>query len=102
MDKLLSMLGLARRAGKVEPGFDAAVSAARGRKAAVLLCAQDMSEKTVKNLRYEGDRAGIEELGHACGLRAGVIAVTDQGFAKAIKGLVEAVTEDKEEQAHDD
>ena len=111
MDKLLSMLGLARRAGKIEPGVDAAVSAARGRKAAVLLCAQDMSEKTVKNLRYEGDRAGIETLGlpfgmeelsHACGLRAGVMAVTDQGFAKAIKGLVEAVTEDKEEQAHDD
>ena len=45
MDKLLSMLGLARRAGKIEPGFDAAVSAARGRKAAVLLCAQDMSER---------------------------------------------------------
>ena len=62
MDKLLSMLGLARRAGKIEPGFDAAVSAARGRKAAVLLCAQDMSEKTVKNLRYEGDRAGVLEL----------------------------------------
>ena len=44
----------------------------------------------------------MEELGHACGLRAGVMAVTDQGFAKAIKGLVEAVTEDQEEQAHDD
>ena len=111
MDKLLSMLGLARRAGKIEPGFDAAVSAARGRKAAVLLCAQDMSEKTVKNLRYEGDRAGaatlrlsvgMEELGRACGARAGVLAVTDKGFAKAIKGLAEAATEDKEEHAHDD
>ena len=43
MDKLLSLLGLARRAGKIEPGFDAAVSAARGHKAALLLAARDIS-----------------------------------------------------------
>lgn len=111
MDKLLSLLGLARRAGKIEPGYDAAVSAARGGKAALLLAAGDISEKTVKNLRYEGDRAGVatlrvsagmEELGRACGMRAGVLAITDKGFAKAVKGLAEGVTEDKEERAHDD
>ena len=39
MDKLLSLLGLARRAGKVEPGFDAAVGAARSGKACLLLAA---------------------------------------------------------------
>ena len=107
MDKLLSLLGLARRAGKIEPGFDAAVSAARGHKAALLLAARDIS----KNLRYEGDRAGVptlrgdfgmEELGRACGMRAGVLAITDKGFAKAVKELAEAVTEEKEEHAHDD
>ena len=101
MDKLLSLLGLARRAGKVEPGFDAAVGAARSGKAYLLLAAGDISEKTVKNLRYEGDRAGAATL-RACGARAGVLAVTDKGFAKAIKGLAEAATEDKEEHAHDD
>lgn len=111
MDKLLSLLGLARRAGKLEPGFDAAVTAARGRKAALLVAARDISEKTVKNLRYEGDRVGIatlrlpcgmEELSHACGLRAGVLAVTDPGFAKAVRGLVAPKEEEKEENAHDD
>ena len=30
-ERLLSLLGLARRAGKVEPGFDAATTAARER-----------------------------------------------------------------------
>ena len=83
-NKLLSLLGLARRAGKVEPGFDAAVGAAQSGKAALLLAAGDISEKTVKNLRYEGDRAGIptlrvssgmEALGQACGMRAGVLAL---------------------------
>ena len=110
-DKLLSLLGLARRAGKIEPGFDGAVSAARGHKAALLLAARDISEKTLKNLRYEGDRAGIptvrtkasmEELCRACGMRAGVLALTDAGFAKAVAGLTEAVKEEKEERAHDD
>lgn len=110
-DKLLSLLGLARRAGKIEPGFDAAVTAARSGKACLLVVARDISEKTVKNLRYEGDRAGVptlrvtasmEELGRACGVRAGVLAVTDKGFSKAVKGLGEAVTDEKEEHANDD
>lgn len=102
-DKALSLLGLARRAGKIEAGFDAAVSAARGKKAKLLLAAEDVSEKTVKNLKYEGDRAGIptvrvkagmEETGNACGVRAGVLAVTEQGFATA---LLKVLEQEKEE-----
>ena len=58
--KLLSMLGLARRAGKLESGFDAAVIAAR-----------------------EG--------------KAGVHALTDRGFAKAVLSMVEDGKREKEE-----
>ena len=111
MDKLLSLLGLARRAGKVEPGFDAAVNAARSGRAALLLAAGDISEKTVKNLRYEGDRAGVptlrvaqgmEELGRACGTRAGVLAIVDRGFGRVVEKLARAPLDEKEEQAYDD
>ena len=107
-NRLLSMLGLARRAGKLEAGFDAAAIAARGKKAAALLAARDVSDKTYKNLRYEAERAGIpaarieagmEELGRACGLKAGVLAVTDEGFAKAILGMTEVVKQEKEDHA---
>ena len=110
-DKLLSLLGLAKRAGKLEPGFDAAVAAVRSGKASLLVAARDISEKTVKNLRYEGDRAGVptlriqagmEEVGQACGVRAGVLAVTDEGFSKAVQNLENAVTDEKEEHANDD
>ena len=110
-DKLLSLLGLAKRAGKLEPGFDGAVAAVRSGKASLLLAAGDISEKTVKNLRYEGDRAGVptlriqagmEEVGRACGVRAGVLAVTDKGFSKAVQNLENAVTDEKEEHANDD
>lgn len=110
-DKLLSLLGLAKRAGKLEPGFDAAVAAVRSGKASLLVAARDISEKTVKNLRYEGDRAGVptlriqagmEEVSRACGVRAGVLAVTDEGFSKAVQNLENAVTDEKEEHANDD
>ena len=106
MDKLLSLLGLARRAGKIEPGFDAAATAAKSGKAALLLAARDISEKTVKNLRYEGDRAGIPTLRVSAGMeelvRAGVLALTDPGFARAVQKLAGAPSEEKEEHAHDD
>ena len=100
MDKLLSLLGLARRAGKIEPGFDAAATAAKSGKAALLLAARDISEKTVKNLRYEGDRAGIPTLRVSAGMeelpglrRAGRGAGLDrsrlrQGYAKAGGGPI--------------
>lgn len=94
MDKLLSLLGLCRRAGRLEAGFIACQEAARTGKAALLAAASDVSEKTCKNLRYEAERAGIpmvrlgadmQSLGHACGVRAGVVAVTDEGFAQAVQ-----------------
>lgn len=93
-NKLLSLLGLCRRAGRLEAGFDACQKAARSGRAALLAAAGDISEKTYKNLRYEAQRAGIpavrleasiEELGHACGVRAGVAAVCDKGFAAAVQ-----------------
>ena len=93
MDKVLNLLGLCRRAGRLEAGFDVCREAARDGKAALLLAASDVSEKTFKNLRYEAQRAGIgavrlragmEELGRACHIKAGVVAVNDTGFAGAI------------------
>lgn len=113
-DEILSLLGLARRAGKVEAGFKAAAGSAREKKAWLLLATRDISEKTFKNLKYEGDRvqiptvrleASIDEAGKACGVKAGVLAVTDRGFAKAIltkltlPGKPEHRAEEKEERS---
>ncbi len=110
--KALSLLGLARRAGKLELGFEAAAAAARSGKALLLLAAKDISEKTFKNLCYEGNRAGIpvfrlgsdmEETGHACGMkRAGVLAVTEQGLAQALQNAMEQEPQEKEERSYDD
>lgn len=98
-DKLLSMLGMARRAGKLQAGFDLVVETVKAGKADLVLAAADISEKTFKNLKYEAEKqqvksvrihAPMEELGKACGIKAGVIVITDGGFAKAIVKLTEA------------
>lgn len=108
MDKLLSLLGLARRAGRLEAGFDACRAAAREGRSALLAAAADVSPKTYKNLEYEARRAGIEavrvpagmfELGKACGVRAGVVSVNDKGFAAALRKEMERTERMKEESA---
>lgn len=107
-NNLLSMLGLARRAGKLEAGFDASKASARGGKAALLAAAKDISDKTWKNLLYEAERAGIqairleagmEELGRACGVEAGVFAITDRKFSESVRVQAIAAKNEKEEEA---
>lgn len=103
VDKALSLLGLCRRAGKLLAGFDLCTGSAREGQARLLLAARDVSPKTYKNLCYEAGRAGIPAarieapmaaVGKACGVRAGVLAVTDEGFASALLGLEEAVKQE--------
>lgn len=94
--KLLSLLGLMRKAGKLIYGFDSAVEALKNKKAVCLLYASDVSEKTEKNLKYEAQKYGkdilklevtIEEAGSAIGKKAGVFALCDEGFMKALVEL---------------
>lgn len=108
MDKVLSLLGLARKAGRLSAGFDLSAQAAREGRAALLAAAADVSPKTYKNLCYEADRAGIpavrleadmRELSRACGVKAGVLAVTDQGFAQAALKELDYAKRKKEEEA---
>ena len=92
-DKLLSMLGMAKKAGKLTEGYDLTAEALHSGKASLAVAAEDVSEKTFKNLKYEADKAGIpvarlqismKELGAACKTRAGVMALSDKGFAQAV------------------
>ena len=51
MNRALSALGLARRAGKLNWGFDTAVEAMRSGACGVVILAADLSDKTKKNVR---------------------------------------------------
>lgn len=93
-EKALGLLGLARRAGVLEIGFDAACSALKSGKAALAVTASDISPKTAKECRFAAGDAGriqplpFDKSALAAAIGAhrpvGVAAVCDKGFAKAL------------------
>ena len=99
MDKLLSMVGLAYKAGKIKAGTDSVIDSVRSaRPPCLVIVAYDVSENAYKKIRdgctYHGVQyiqinENMSELGNISGGRSGVAcaAVLDKGFADRIKEL---------------
>lgn len=98
MTDRLATIGLCRRAGKLVMGFDAVIAEikAPNKKAAGVILASDLSEKTKKEVRFECGRADVtvteipetlDELKRITGKRAGVIAVLDDGLYGSITNI---------------
>lgn len=97
--RILSLLGLARRAGKLAAGFDAAADRLKDNTARLVVLASDTSDKTAKSIEFLAQDAGLpvirightmEEAGNAVGRgKTGVLALTDSGFAKKLRALSE-------------
>ncbi len=93
-DKVLSLLGIAQKAGRVVSGEFSVEKAVKEGKACLVLVAKDASDNTKKMFRnmcsyYEVPvyvHSEKETLGHCIGkqFRAS-LAVTDVGFANALK-----------------
>lgn len=101
--KVLSMLGMARRAGKLQAGFERCEAAVKSGRAALTLACSDISHKTQKELSFVCDKyrvtfistdLTIAELSDAIGVRAGLAAICDNGFAKRLTSLLTAKRED--------
>ena len=95
-DRLMNLLGLARKAGKLELGGEAVKQAVRRRRAKLVLMSADLSENTAGAVAREAEKygvrtaalpAGMDAVQAAVGKRAGAIAVTDSGFAQALLKL---------------
>jgi len=95
-DPLLSLLGIARRAGKLSLGSDAAQEAALGGKCPLILFSEDLSPRTIRKVAAAAAKGktqtaalhvGMDAIGMAIGKRTGVIAVNDIGFAKKLLAL---------------
>lgn len=93
-DRVLSMIGLAKKAGKVAVGSFLAEKAVRDGNAYLLVVSEDAAQNIKKKFTnssayYEIDymEYGTKEtLGHFTGYdNIAVVAVTDAGFAKAIE-----------------
>ena len=64
MNRALSALGLARRAGKLNWGFDTAVEAMRSGACGVVILAADLSDKTKKNVRFEAEKYHVSAVSY--------------------------------------
>ena len=95
-NRLLSFLGLARKAGRLSMGLVSSVEMMEKGKAELLILSRDISENSAsKALR--GANANhipvlvlnctMEEVGQKLGKKAGIITVNDKGFAKRIAEL---------------
>lgn len=106
-NKTLSMLGMARRAGKLSMGHDMAEKSLKAHKAKMVLICSDASkrlvsefERTLENFRLDiplivADIT-INEIHFAVGYKAGVMTVDDVNFSNKIISLLE-----QEENAND-
>lgn len=91
-DPVLSRLGFARKAKKLAVGFAASKEALQKGTAKLILISSDISAKSEKEIRFfaKGEvpvgriKPSTDEVSNAIGLRGGIIAVLDEGFADAI------------------
>ena len=96
-DKVLSLLGLAQKAGKVQSGeYSCEMSVKKG-KAALVILAEDASDRTRKKFRNmcEFYETPLVEYGSRDQLGAGLgkeframAALEDEGFASAVLKLL--------------
>lgn len=94
MNKVLGLIGLAKKAGKIEVGEEPTGAAARAKDARILLIASDAADNSYRRLRHFADTGAClyaklpctkDELGSALGRTScAMAAVTDIGFATAI------------------
>lgn len=98
-DKFLSLLGMARRAGRAEFGYDKSLSCVHAGRARAVFCAADLSEKTKRGLIYAAEENSADiitvpysqfELTGAVGLKTGIVCITDAGFAKKLVSLLDS------------
>jgi ribosomal protein L30E len=87
---------MARRAGRLTPGFDAAKDTITNKTSKLIITASDVSEKTVKEIRYFAEKGNVkvakiditaEDTARLFGKSYGVLSLTDGGFANAILRL---------------
>ena len=97
IDRVLSLIGLATKAGKVASGEFSTERAVKSHKAFMVIVADDASDNTKKNFSNMCEYHKVPmivygtkgTLGHAMGkeLRAS-LALLDMGFCKSIEKLV--------------
>lgn len=104
-DAALHLLGLARKAGRIEVGEEPAGAACRARKAKLLLLAADTAENSVRRAEHFADAGAVicvrtpftkAQLGGAVGREScAMAALTDAGLAASLVKKLAAADPDQ-------
>ncbi|MGN0444549.1 MAG: L7Ae/L30e/S12e/Gadd45 family ribosomal protein [Acutalibacteraceae bacterium] len=95
-DKFLSLLGIAKKAGKLCSGHDAVKEAVRGDKAKLVIFTGDSSERLREEFRKMQENKEIKtiyteytmtDIYRATSGKAAVMCVTESGFAQRLTEL---------------
>ena len=96
-DRILSLLGLCRRAGKLTLGFDLIAQSITDGSARLVVTASDISKSTGKKLGSLCEKSGVEllalarskeELSLSLGRLCVAASVCDSGFAAKLSQLI--------------
>ncbi len=102
MIKLVSMLGICRKAGKLEMGFDPVCREMH--KGSLIVLASDLSPKTAADIERKALENKLpvkrlsrtmDELWVGLGKRVGILMITDRGLSQKIAAMID--DHDKEE-----
>ena len=97
MDKVISALSLSKKAGKLILGFDVVKESVQNKTAKLVVLASDVKKKKKKEIDFICANQKVkrimiplkmDEIWYVLGKRAGVIAITDDGFADMIDSVV--------------
>lgn len=95
-DKLLSFLGLCRRAGKMSFGNDTVLTDMKSGTSQMVLIAADLSKNSEKSIIKTAKEYGVplyrisrtkDEIERAIAKYTAIISINDSGFAKKLKEL---------------
>ncbi len=97
--KYLSMLGMARRAGKLSMGHDMAIKAISEHKTDLVIFASDVSKRLIDEFKVTIEKSKsdvtvtvipetINDIHRTLGYKAGVVTVNDINFSGRIKELI--------------
>lgn len=97
-DRLLSFLGLCRRARKLSIGAQVAVDSVNDKKSRLIIYARDFSGNSLKPVLAAAEKSGVkamminrskDELSFALGKLCGVLSVEDKGFADKLEVMIQ-------------
>lgn len=97
-DRILSLLGICRRSGKLIIGADPSADSVKKNKARLVIFASDFSQSSKKHVLQTVNEYSVsaltlnrtkDEVSAAVGKFCGVMAIEDKGFAEKLKTLIE-------------